>query len=448
MNSSMTNTSLAEEHAADTVTPSVPDNRGPIGFLLLLAALTFTQYLTGIAVIPFVGNNVGPFDLIAGLIAVVTFMYFLLHRLRVHWHPIIVVFLMLFYLALVSKLDVSAMMSRTFFTFSLPQTFLLLYTVIFLLVLYNVLLLHRSMLGSFLRFVMVAAGVAAIWVVVDAAQSGGAVTAVGPFGVRAHAAIYMLSGFWLVLTYAFWPGISRLERLLTYLVLGLCLFPIAVSGRRSVYLALAVGIALLPLGIVVLRGRQKVALIRSLLLTTAFLASFYLFGGRLLPQLAFFQERVGLVGDRLYQFAAAPGNVEDDDNFALIQREAALEAFADRPLSGIGWGGFYGSSYDRTGHEFHGTPLRFLAELGLPGFLLYLALSGLILFGAIRLALRSRGTPYQASAFIVATALVSVLTSHVYNRGLTDRGFWVLLVVFLALDALVLKKPLSTEQPV
>ncbi len=125
----------------------------------------------------------------------------------------------------------------------------------------------------------------------------------------------------------------------------------------------------------------------------------------------------------------------ESQNFFEMQRVGVMTAFRDYPIFGIGWGGFYRSRYSPTGHEVHSTPLRFLAELGLVGLALYLALMWVLLVGSLRIVALLRRTVYRTPALVLAIALWSLSVSYVYNRHITERTFWLLLLFFVTFEA-------------
>jgi hypothetical protein len=153
-----------------------------------------------------------------------------------------------------------------------------------------------------------------------------------------------------------------------------------------------------------------------------------------------------MIGERIRLATGSAEEVAEEDNFFLLQRQGVAMAFRDSPVLGIGWGGFPKSRFSPTGHEVHSTPLRFLAELGLVGFALYLSLLGYLLIRSVQLFLAMRASRYGPVYLSLAVALWSLSVSWVYNRHITERTFAILLVVFLAMEHFATYRP-SAELP-
>ena len=118
-----------------------------------------------------------------------------------------------------------------------------------------------------------------------------------------------------------------------------------------------------------------------------------------------------------------------------LQMEGIQAAVQAHPILGIGWGSFHKWEYNATRHEVHSTPLRFLAETGIVGLLVYSLLLLRLLIGSAMLSLQMRASPYAGSYLILAVAVWSLTASYLYNRHITERTFWLLLLVFLLLEA-------------
>jgi hypothetical protein len=246
---------------------------------------------------------------------------------------------------------------------------------------------------------------------------------------------YMLTAFWMILIYALWPKLKPRLRLVCFVGLTLTLYAVAVAGRRSVYLSLIVGLLTLAAVVFAANRGKKLRLLVTAAFIVLFLGGLYTVGDIVSPQTAFFKRRVGQIDDRLRQAAGLNRQDQTTKSFFVLQREGVKMAFTESPILGIGWGGFPASRFSPTGHEVHSTPLRFLAELGLIGMTLYLTLMALLLGGSWRLYRAMRLTPYSASYLALMVAIWSMSVSYVYNRHVTERTFWVFLVVFLAADA-------------
>lgn len=119
--------------------------------------------------------------------------------------------------------------------------------------------------------------------------------------------------------------------------------------------------------------------------------------------------------------------------------ETALRAIAHRPLTGFGPGTgadaiipyFYGKSAGLSGASTHDTYLRVGVEMGLPGLLVYLALSSLaawMAFGWLRAGVLR---PEVVLAAGVLAITVAELTDALLFGGLSFPGFWLAMSVGL-----------------
>jgi hypothetical protein len=160
----------------------------------------------------------------------------------------------------------------------------------------------------------------------------------------------------------------------------------------------------------------------------------YRHGPEYLPQLGFFQDRVGMIDDRLGSALAISEDDAAEKSFFLLQREGVRHAFTTHPFLGIGWGGFAKSQYSPTGHEVHSTPLRFLAETGLVGLSLYVFFMIAVLRSVWAAYLTMRKTEYGNSYMVLAVGFTSLTVSYAYNRHVTERTFWLLMAVIFAAE--------------
>ncbi len=404
--------------------------RLPLALRVVLIAQIFTVFLTGTKLIPTIRNNFGPFEIIGLLLFLLYFAFERRLAIGLNGHPIPRI------LALMTAL---ALLSLTWFQgpnvrLGVIQTLILAFMLVFVLVVFNLMLRYQVSPHQLLRLVTYSALIIGPWVLLAGIGAEGDIQEAGPFRNRSHMANYMLTAFWLVLIYNSWPGLRAREKLLSYAALASTLYPIAVSGRRSVYLSLIFGLVGVALAFVpAQKGRRMVAVFTSAVLFGV-IGLFYWVGPQWLPQLRFFQQRVGGIGERLGEAVGSEDNA-GEAGFAQLQRQGVAMALRDRPFVGIGWGAFYRSAYSPTGHEVHSMPLRFLAELGLLGFVLYLSLMGYMLFGALKTFYSLRDGPYRMPALVFSIALWSLSVSYVYNRHITERTFWILVVFFLSFEA-------------
>ena len=397
----------------------------PPALRLLLPLVIFSAFLTQMKLIPGMANNFGPFELLGGAVIVL----FLIRSAgsRLAFDPIVRVVGAMLLLAAFSMTWIGAGQR----VFGIVQTLILAFLFLFLLAFHNLCIQYRFSPHYLMRWIVTALLVVGPWIVMQTGRTED-ITASGPFRNRAHMAIYMLTAFWMSLVLALWPGISKRIRIAAYLGIAFTLYSVAISGRRSVYLSLFVGLAALGLSVVgTSRGRRfKMAAAASGVVL--FLAGLYFYGADISPRLDFFQQRVAMVDDRLEAAAGVEGAAESD--FFTLQKEGIRMALQANPVVGIGWGGFPGSVYSPTGHEVHSTPLRFLAELGIVGFLLYVLLLALLGHRLAVLYLRLRGGAFGPSYLALLVGFASMTISWVYNRHITERTFWLLLGLVLAMD--------------
>lgn len=417
------------------LTRRIPTNRKPNSLPKYLKFLVLAQivsaFFTETRFLP-LKHNVGAFEFTAVVLTGAALIYFVGRELPLRSHRVL---LPLFILAVVAGVSyyqlMSAIPERQ--SFGALSVIILIVSVAMAVVWYNLLLVDEETLDHFIRAITYTAGVIALWILYDSIRGGGAIGIAGPFRNRAHAGIYMHSAFWLVLAKANWPKTKGLERVVTYLILGLVLYTIATAGRRSVYFALGVGFVGLA-GATLFAGwhtRQRVVTLLMVSATTLGLVYFVL-SDFWLPA-AFFKERITMVDERLQAFTTS--SVEDTEiDFIVLQRQGVIRGFLENPILGIGYGGFAKSEYSPTEHEVHSTPLRFLVELGVVGIALYAWFMLEVAGTAFRVWRVSRGGPYETAALILLMGILALTVSYTYNRQMTERIFWLYLAFIMALD--------------
>ena len=394
-----------------------------------LGVLIFTAFLTQAKFIPSIRNNVGPFE-VAGLLMIAVF-FLSPHTLRpLAFNATTRAALGILVISLVSQLNIP----ETRRLAGLIAVAIQVFFALFLIVLYNLLRQHRVGPQTILRWVTLALLVVGPWIIIVGLGSQEMIQEVGPFRNRAHMASYMLTAFWMALVYSQWPGLRTRSRLIAYSCVAMTLYAVAVAGRRSVYLSLIVGLAALGATFLVATRQKRWRLVVAGVFVVGIIYAMYQYGPRFLPQLEFFQTRVGMIDERLGDALAVSAEAAEEGSFFALQREGIRHAFTTHPLLGIGWGGFAKSHYSPTGHEVHSTPLRFLAETGLAGFLLYLTLMISLLRSAWLAFLWMRGTPYGNAYLVLALGFTSLLLSYAYNRHVTERTFWLLIAVIFAAE--------------
>lgn len=411
------------QEAKVTITQTLPG-----GARIFLSIWLLSAFLTEVGFVPGIRNNVGPFE-ICGVLSLLLLPAFKLRSLETR-HSLIQVLIVITAASALSQIYIGPEQSR----FGMIQVAIMAFLLFFVTLLYNVVLRHQLLPSYFLELVTYAVLIVGPWIIINGLSSGGDIQAVGPFRTRAHMASYMLTAFWLVLMLALWPGIKTRLKYASYCGLALTLYAIAVSGRRSVYLALIVGLAALAAVVFWASSGRRSRMIVAAIFIALFLGGLYVVADAISPQTAFFKERVGQIDDRIRQAAGVNSERSGNKDFFALQREGVMMAFRESPILGIGWGGFAKSRFSPTGHEVHSTPLRFLAELGLLGLALYMTMIGILWFGALKMFNSMSKTPYSASYLVLTVAVWSMSVSYLYNRHVTERTFWILLVVFLAAD--------------
>ena len=127
-----------------------------------------------------------------------------------------------------------------------------------------------------------------------------------------------------------------------------------------------------------------------------------------------------LLGDFRYEETVVQGDASGfaSDSGRSSFWGAALDAFADAPLRGVGAGG-YEAYWSLKGdlavptRNAHSAPLETFAELGLPGGLALLFAIALGGFGAVTVLRRQRGRPREVSA---------AAAGNLFRRAARDRG--------------------------
>lgn len=426
---------METEHSA------IPE-RLPLILYALLALEALSSFLSETKFIPDLRNNVGAFELTAVILFVTLFIFFFKNDLTLRFHPLFVVFFVWLFVATLSlfhylspRIDVGVI-----------SVLILIFQFGFIVALFNLLTLRQDLVLFILRSFAIAIVIIGLWVLADQLTSPNDVSAAGPFRNRSQMGIYMMSAFWILLLYRLWPRTRFWEHWITYPAMGLVLYTVAASLRQSVYIAMVVGGLGLAIALLFASGWGRFKALAAILVGLVFLGYLFFYGGSYVRSLAVFNR----------EFSALPpaiGLPSDDDTegekreFRVAQLRAAFEALSDHPILGIGWGAFYRSTYAPTNNEMHSTPLRFVAELGLTGLLIYVAFMSLIMLRAIRLLWYTWHTPYRLVAFAFLVGIVSYATSHYYNRMFTDRPYWWFLVIFMTSEVVILNQ-LKREESV
>ena len=401
----------------------------PRSYRIAFALVVFAAFLTQAKFIPTIDNNLGPFEVV-GMALIGAFLLSPRTRRPLILNPANRAMLAILLVAAISLLNIDADRLGA----GLINLAIQLFLVLFLVTLFNVQSQYRVSPERILGLTALALLVVGPWIIVAGLNAQDLVQDVGPFRNRAHMASYMLTAFWIVLMYSQWPRTGWFHRVAAYGGVAMTLYAVAVAGRRSVYLSLVIGLAALGAAVLASSHGRRVRLIVAGLFVVGLIYVMYNYGPRYLPQLGFFQDRVGMIDDRLGSALAVSEEEAAEKSFFALQREGVRHAFTAHPLLGIGWGGFAKSQYSPTGHEVHSTPLRFLAETGLVGLTLYALFMMAVLRSVWISYLAMRNTAYNNSYMVLAVGFSSLTVSYAYNRHITERTFWLLMAVIFAAE--------------
>ena len=402
---------------------------------ILLVILAFSAYLTETKFLSGLANNIGMFEVVTAVLLAFSFVFFYRKRLFISLHSAIYILMALIAVVAISTVKLPASNQ----VFGLVQMMILVFGLLLTVTLYNILLIDERYFDLFLRSIAYSAAIVALWVVIDQAITGGNYWAAGPFRNRAHSGIVMHTSFWLVLFYVFKVCKSNLEKqLFLWVVLPTIVYCIAVAMRQSIYVALGLGLVGLALGVVVAKSNKRFLLLLPVMVVMVFGTLIYKYVGDDWLAIEMFRRAADATQYEIEKYFIPSDQVVDrDESFSSLQRRGVIDAVSDHPLLGIGWGGFYHSPYSPTGHEVHSTPLRFLAETGLVGFSLYVFLMGRLVFGNFILWIRTRHTPNGLASLILFVGFCSLSVSHIYNRAITERTFWLIMIIALVYDTFI-----------
>lgn len=151
----------------------------------------------------------------------------------------------------------------------------------------------------------------------------------------------------------------------------------------------------------------------------------------------------GYLGDRWTEFTSDAGTggnsgsrfSEVSLNGRIIQWKIAARAFAEEPLLGLGAQNYEAYYFQhRTSllevRQPHSQPMQLLAELGLPGFLLWITLVAAALLRALVLRLR---TSDRATAAALAAVMTAVLSWFIHSSA-----DWIWQLTAVSLPAMML----------
>jgi len=401
----------------------------PLSYRIGLATLVFTAFLTQAKFIPVIRNNIGPFEVV-GLLVITAFFVSPRTRRPLALNTATQAVLAILAITVISQINIPDGRRGA----GLINVAIQVFFALFLVTLFNLLRQHKVDPKTLLQWVALALLIVGPWIILAGLDTQVSVQEVGPFRNRAHMASYMLTAFWMALVYSQWPTLGSRAKLMAYSGVGMTLYAVAVSGRRSVYLSLLVG--LLSLGVIFLIAShsKRWRLVVAGFFIMGVIYAMYQFGPRYLPQLEFFQDRVSMIDDRLGAALTISEDEAIEKGFFALQREGVRNAFLAHPIVGIGWGGFAKSHYSPTGHEVHSTPMRFLAETGLIGLALYIVLMMTLALSVWRGFILMRRTAFGNAYLVLAVGFSSLLISYAYNRHVTERTFWLLMAVTFSME--------------
>lgn len=253
----------------------------------------------------------------------------------------------------------------------------------------------------------------------------------GSFRSPGQLAAYSLTTAIVLLAYSRLPQVKKHIRFFLVSLVTCCAVFIFFTGRSSVILSLLVAIFLLACYALIRSRSLRPPSKRTLLILCAILTTIAII---LLLVLAVNPDVFTSLVTRNY---VDYRKLFTGKGFFHLHFQQALEAFKDHPLFGIGFGRFVYSDYhlDIRGYEIHSTPLQFLAETGLFGFLAYVTFMGYFLRISYLSLKRAWGTQWQDFYAILYLGFISMTFSYLYNRHLRERTFW----MFIAIIYLVQK---------
>jgi hypothetical protein len=407
--------------------------QAPTGLRLLVGVVLVSAYFTGTKFLPELRNNFGPFEVVGALLCVVLGYLVLAQRLRLQFHWVVASVLSLDGIVILSLVKLPTRQVG----WGVTQALIMIFVSAVFIGLYSFACVGIECFEGLIKVAAFTGVVVGAWLVSGEALGYEAINASGPFRNRAHMGLYMLTVFWLVLFCISWPGTKRLARIALSVGTPFVIYGVAVSGRRSVYFSLMVGLVVLFVGVVAAGRRNRAPLAVAGALSISLLVIFYNYGEALSPRAGFFRERLGMVDERVRMATTTDDEEGTEVNFYVLQRNAVLRALGDNPVLGLGWGAFAESGYSPTMHEVHSTPLRFLAEAGAVGFALYLGFVALILATAFRSMVLSWHTPFRMAGVVACAGFWSLPLSWSYNRHIHERTFWIFLAILLAFEFVV-----------
>ena len=282
----------------------------PLALRFLLPALVISTFLTEVKFIPAIANNIGFFEGLGLILILLQFTHY--RGSEVQFNAVVRIVGLLLGVAALSLVNLPGSHIAT----GLIQTSILLFLFLFLLALYNLCLRYQTSPGHILRLITLSVLIVGPWILSSAVRFESSIEAVGPFRNRAHMASYMLTAFWLVMIAYFWPSSFRFKRPTSYAAMGLCLYAVAVSGRRSVYLSLFMGLAALAVAFLVTKRGKRTNVLIAGVFAVGFLFGLYYLGSEFLPRGDFFRARVGMIGSQI-KAAADPESQGAQSFFAL-----------------------------------------------------------------------------------------------------------------------------------
>ena len=146
--------------------------------------------------------------------------------------------------------------------------------------------------------------------------------------------------------------------------------------------------------------------------------------------------------------------VDTSASLRMAMWESTLAMIRDYPLTGIGWGGylwtypvydFFIQNPDIKIYHAHNMYLHLMAEIGIPAFLLFMAIIVKTVYMAVRVAKRSQDRWLAGMAMGVIAAIISLLvngvTDHILFNIQLSMFFWMMVAVtYLAYRITVDKK--------
>ena len=263
--------------------------------------------------------------------------------------------------------------------------------------------------------------------------------------------------FPVIVGFMFYPGSTGKQRFLASVVFGIMVIGIILSYGRAAWISVVVALGVF----VVIWLRIKFYWIA--IFVTIFIGAFFLFQQQIIDRLeknkqdssANFVEHI----QSIYNISSDASNLE-----RINRWQAAIRMFEDRPI--VGWGPgtyqFMYAPYQRSKEKTiistnlgdkgnaHSEYLGPLAEMGLPGMLLFLLLMIVVIYQGLKVY-KNGNREVKFLSMMATLGLITYFAHGILNNFLdTDKlsvPFWGFIAIIVALDIYhVEKEPEQVEE--